>query len=85
MRTSTASSGSGWVDGPAHANPLGTAPALRPFTEDDADYILALLNDPDWLRFIGDKQVRTQAHAQRYLRERPIAMVAQPLVLRWGR
>ena len=29
---------------------------LRPFTEDDADFILALLNDPGWLRFIGDKQ-----------------------------
>ena len=29
---------------------------LRPFTEDDADFILTLLNDPDWLRFIGDKQ-----------------------------
>ena len=50
---------------------------LRPCTEDDADFILALLNDPDWLRFIGDKQVRTRADAQRYLREGPIAMVAR--------
>ena len=51
--------------------------SLRPFTEDDADFILVLLNDPDWLRYIGDKQVRTRADARRYLREGPIAMVAR--------
>lgn len=50
---------------------------LRPFTEDDAEFIVALLNDADWLRFIGDKQVRTPADAQRYLRDGPIAMVAR--------
>ncbi len=59
--------------------PILTTPRLRlrPLTEDDADFIVVLLNDPDWLRFIGDKQVRTPADAQRYLREGPIAMVAR--------
>lgn len=51
--------------------------SLRPFTEDDADLIVVLLHDPDWLRYIGDKQVRTRADAQHYLRAGPIAMVAR--------
>lgn len=38
--------------------------SLRPFTEDDADFIVVLLNDPDRLRYIGDKQVRTRADAR---------------------
>ncbi len=34
---------------------------LRRFAESDAPFTLTLLNDPDWLRFIGDKGVRTLA------------------------
>ena len=30
---------------------------LRHVIEDDAPFILALLNDPGWLRFIGDRGV----------------------------
>ena len=33
---------------------------LRAFTPDDATFIVELLNDPSWLRFIGD---RPRAHA----------------------
>ncbi len=50
---------------------------LRRFTEDDAPFILELINDPDWLRFIGDKGVRTLEDARRYLRDGPIAMYAR--------
>lgn len=32
---------------------------LRRFTVDDAPFILALLNDPDWIKYIGDRGVRT--------------------------
>lgn len=28
---------------------------LRLQTTDDADFILALMNDPSWLQFIGDR------------------------------
>lgn len=48
--------------------------AIRPFTEDDAAFILELVNDAEWLRFIGDKQVRCLDDARRYLREGPMAM-----------
>lgn len=51
--------------------------AIRPFTQDDAAFILELVNDADWLRFIGDKNVHSLEDAQRYLRDGPLAMLAQ--------
>lgn len=50
---------------------------LRPFTEDDAAFILDLVNDADWLRFIGDRQVHRLDDARRYLRDGPMAMQAR--------
>ena len=50
---------------------------LRPFTLDDAAFIVGLVNDPDWLRYIGDKGVRTEDDARRYLREGPLASYAR--------
>ena len=32
---------------------------LRRFTVDDAPFILTLLNDPAWIKYIGDRGVRT--------------------------
>lgn len=32
---------------------------LRHMRPDDAEFMLGLLNDPAWLRFIGDRGVRT--------------------------
>lgn len=49
---------------------------IRPFTLDDATFILALVNDSDWLRFIGDKAVKTEDDARRYLIAGPMAMYA---------
>jgi len=50
---------------------------LRPFDEGDAGFILELVNDPEWLRFIGDKQVQSLDDARRYLRDGPMAMQAR--------
>ena len=50
---------------------------LRRLTTDDAPFIVRLLNDPAWLRFIGDKSVRTLDEAREYLRRGPIAMYAR--------
>src|SRR5690349_5438916 len=47
---------------------------LREFTTDDAPFILELLNDPAFLRYIGDKKVRTLDDAREYLVNGPIAM-----------
>lgn len=48
--------------------------SLRKFVLDDAAFILELVNDPDWLRFIGDRGVRTLDDARNYLRNGPLAM-----------
>jgi RimJ/RimL family protein N-acetyltransferase len=37
---------------------------LRRFSEDDAPFILTLLNEPSFLRYIGDKKVRTLEDAR---------------------
>ena len=47
---------------------------LRQMTSDDAPFILQLLNDPAWLRFIGDRGVRTVEDAKRYILTGPVAM-----------
>jgi [ribosomal protein S5]-alanine N-acetyltransferase len=43
----------------------------------DAEFIVKLLNEPDWLEFIGDRGVRTLADADRYIAEGPLAMHAK--------
>ena len=46
---------------------------LRRLTSADAEFIVALLNQPSFLRYIGDKEVRNNADAVRYLETGPIA------------
>jgi len=50
---------------------------LRRLNLDDAAFVLELLNDPDWVRFIGDRGLRTLDDACRYLADGPIAMYAR--------
>lgn len=47
---------------------------LRCLTTDDAEFILELLNEPSWLRFIGDRGVRTLEDARAYIVNGPGAM-----------
>lgn len=50
---------------------------LRRLTPDDAPFILELLNDPLFVRFIGDKGVRNHEDAEKYIRQGPLASYAQ--------
>ena len=50
---------------------------IRRLDAGDAAFILELVNDPSWIQFIGDKNVRTQDDALRYLEKGPIAMYAR--------
>lgn len=50
---------------------------LRRLSIDDAAFMLALLNDPSWLRFIGDKGVRTLDDAREYILNGPVDMYAR--------
>jgi RimJ/RimL family protein N-acetyltransferase len=46
---------------------------LRELTVDDADFIVAQLNDPDFIRNVADRGVRTAAAARSYLMDGPVA------------
>src|SRR5688572_10804905 len=45
---------------------------LRELTLDDAEFILGLVNEPSWLRFIGDRGVRTLDDARAYISNGPM-------------
>ena len=47
--------------------------SLRKFTVDDAEFILTLLNEPAFLRYIGDKKVRNLEDARQYILTGPVA------------
>lgn len=40
---------------------------LRPVSEEDAAFIYTLMNTPEWLYFIGDRNVRSEDEARQYI------------------
>jgi RimJ/RimL family protein N-acetyltransferase len=50
---------------------------LRRLTAADAGFILELLNDPGFIRYIGDKGARTLEDAARYIEAGPVASYAR--------
>lgn len=50
---------------------------VRHMTQQDAQFMLGLLNDPAWHRYIGDRGVRTLEDAREYILTGPMAMVAR--------
>lgn len=46
---------------------------LRKLSADDAEFILELLNEPSFIKNIGDKGVRTSSDAVRYIQNGPVA------------
>jgi RimJ/RimL family protein N-acetyltransferase len=70
------------TDGPANvmpAMPVVETPrlALRRLSSDHEEFIRRLLNEPSFLRYIGDRKVRTASDAVRYIETGPVAMYAQ--------
>ena len=51
--------------------------SLREFSVDDAGFMLHLLNEPSFLQYIGDKQVRTLEDARTYLLDGALASYAK--------
>ena len=45
--------------------------------DEDAEFILQLLNEPSWLKFIGDKGVRTIEDARSYILQGPVDMYSR--------
>ena len=54
---------------------------VRGIEERDAEKLLELINDPDWLRYVGDRGVRTVEQAIPYIRER---MLGKPGAEHYG-
>lgn len=50
---------------------------LRELTFDDAPFILTLLNDPSFIRYINDKNVRNLEDARQYMLNGPMASYAR--------
>lgn len=50
---------------------------LRRLTPQDAEFILQLMNEPSWLRFIGNKSVRTIEDARNYILKGPVEMYSR--------
>lgn len=46
---------------------------LRQFLSNDAPFIYELFNDPDWLRFIGDRNIHTIDDARHFIENRLMA------------
>jgi len=47
---------------------------LRWLDPGDSAFILELVNDPSWMRYIGDKGVKTIQDAKRYIENGPVEM-----------
>ena len=50
---------------------------LHPFTDGDADFVFRLLNEPSFLRYIGDRGVHDLETARRYIADGPVASYAR--------
>ena len=50
---------------------------LQELCADDAGFILQLVNEPAWLRFIGDKGIKTLEAARDYIQKGPREMYAR--------
>jgi RimJ/RimL family protein N-acetyltransferase len=46
---------------------------LRQLTENDAEFIFELLNDPSWIQNIGDRHIQTLEDARSYIVNGPVA------------
>lgn len=46
---------------------------LRKLTLNDSEFIIELLNDPSFIKYIGDKKVRTVQEAHKYILNGPVS------------
>ena len=49
---------------------------VRWFNSNDTEFIIELLNSSDWIKFIGDRNVKTEDQARKYLESGPLKSYA---------
>lgn len=42
---------------------------IRPFTIEDAPFLLELINTPSWIKYIGDRKIRSLKKAAKYIED----------------
>lgn len=47
---------------------------IRNITEQDFHFIFRLLNEPSWIKYIGDKGIKTEDDAKNYIQTGPLQM-----------
>jgi [ribosomal protein S5]-alanine N-acetyltransferase len=47
---------------------------IRDITEQDFHFIFRLLNEPSWIKYIGDKGIKTETDAKNYIQTGPLQM-----------
>ena len=52
---------------------------LKPFSEEDVAFVVETYNSPLFLKFVGDKKIRTEADAVKYIQE-----IMQPQLKKLG-
>ncbi|WP_157043385.1 GNAT family N-acetyltransferase [Paraglaciecola sp. T6c] len=50
---------------------------MRLLTDDDAEFILGLVNEPSWIKYIGDRNIHTLDDAKHYIQTGPLTMYEQ--------
>ncbi len=50
---------------------------LREFTLDDAAFIIELVNTQGWIKYIGDRNIKTEEQAKEYLQNGPLKSYAE--------
>src|SRR6201986_3267525 len=50
---------------------------VREFTLNDAAFIIELVNSPGWLKYIGDRNIKTDDKAKEYLQNGPLKSYAE--------
>ena len=46
---------------------------LKPTDIEDAEFTLELMNSPGWIKFIGDRHIKTVEQASRYIQEKTLS------------
>jgi len=43
---------------------------IKPTDESDSEFIFELFNSPKWIKYIGDRSIKTVEHAKQYIKEK---------------
>ena len=48
---------------------------LKPTSEEDAEFILELFNTPKWIKYVGDRNIKTVENAREYIKTKMLSQL----------